>query len=402
MKKVVVIGGGHAGAEVVTALRQKGWEGEILLISEESYLPYQRPPLSKAYLNGSTPEENLSIKKAQVYERNQVDLMLGVRVAGIDRHGKEIQLNNGDRVQYEYLVIATGTRPRTLDIKGAESSPLFYLRSLDDVKAIKENLKPESKLLIVGAGYIGLELAAVAQKLVSSVTVLEAQERVLARVTSPEVSDFFHELHTSAGVNIRLNSVLKTIETDQQSSNYAVTESGDHIEFDVIVVGIGVFPNVELAEKAGIACDNGILVNEFSQTDDQSVYAIGDCSNHPNSFYGKRIRLESVPNAVEQAKAAAAHICNKNEPYTALPWFWSDQYDIKLQTAGLSEGYDEAIVRGSVQDNKFGVFYLKAGKLIAVDAVNSPVDFMKARQLIPSGIALSKASLQDLSKPWFN
>jgi 3-phenylpropionate/trans-cinnamate dioxygenase ferredoxin reductase subunit len=380
-QNVVIIGASHAATEAIAGLRRAGWDAKITLIGDEEHLPYQRPPLSKAYYKGDISADKLAIKNANFYEVTKVDLMLGQRAEFIDRETKEVALANGDRIAYSKLILATGTRARILPVEGADASCIKYLRTVTDVDEIKDSLKPGSKLLIVGAGYIGLEVAASAVNQGITVTVLEAQERVLARVTSEPVSKFYQDMHRAAGVDIRLGVGLKRF-VYKQDGNFAELDNGELIQFDCAIVGIGVIPNVELAEQAGLECDNGIVVDEYTRTKDLDIYAVGDCSNHPNPQYKRRIRLESVPNAVAQAKTAALSICGDNVIYDQLPWFWSDQYDVKLQTAGLMQGHDEVIVEGDIKARKFSVAYYSEGKLIALDAINSPAAFVKAKKRI--------------------
>ncbi|NNC99066.1 MAG: FAD-dependent oxidoreductase [Gammaproteobacteria bacterium] len=380
-ENVVIVGASHAAAEAISTLRRAGWEGQITLIGDEVHLPYQRPPLSKAYYKGDVVADKIAIKGANFYEVAKVDLVLGKRAESIDRVSKVVILDDGTQVKYSKLILATGTRARLLPVEGADAACIKYLRTMGDVDNIKASIGPQGRLLIVGAGYIGLEVAASAVKQGIDVTVLEAQDRVLARVTSEEVSTFYQDIHRQAGVNIRLEIGLKRF-LNKDGSDFAELENGELIKFDCAIVGIGVIPNVELAEQAGLACDNGIVVDEFTRTEDHDIYAVGDCSNHPSPLYQKRIRLESVPNAVAQAKTAALSICGDNRVYDQLPWFWSDQYDVKLQTAGLMQGYDETLVEGDVANRKFTVSYMKNGKLIALDAINSPAEFMKAKKRI--------------------
>ena len=383
INQVVIVGASHAAAESIASLRKLGWSGSIVLIGDEASLPYQRPPLSKAYYKGEMPADKLLLRPDSFYQKNEVELMLGKRVTRIDRKQKQIVLNDDTKLSYQYLILATGTRARKLNIDGAEHENIHYLRTKNDVDKIKASLKQNATLLIVGAGYIGLEVAASARKQGMKVVVLETMERVLARVTSPEVSEFYQSIHRQEGVELRLNTSLQNI---KQTSNglTAVCTNGDEISFDSAVIGIGVLPNIELAEDAGLNCDNGIVVNEYTQTNDEHIYSIGDCSYHHNILYNRNIRLESVPNAVEQAKVAASHISGKPIIYNQLPWFWSDQYDVKLQTAGLFQGYDQIVVRGEANNRKFAAFYLKEGILIAVDALNSPAEFMLSKKLIQS------------------
>ncbi len=396
MKQVVIVGASHAAAESIASLRKFGWQGKIVLVGDEAMLPYQRPPLSKAYYKGEVEADKLLIRPESFYQKNEVDLMLGHRVTSIDRDNKSIELDNSESVPYDYLILATGTRARRLPIEGADLKNIHYLRSKEDVDGIKASLSPGAKLLIVGAGYIGLEVAASAVKQGVEVIVFEAMDRVLARVTSPEISTFYQKLHKEEGVEIRLNASLERFE-QSGSRLCAIDGDGERIEFDSAIVGIGVIPNIELAEEAKLSCDNGIVVNEYAQTDDEAIYAIGDCSNHHNILYDRRIRLESVPNAVEQAKVAAKSICGEPLAYDQLPWFWSDQYDVKLQTAGLLQGHDQVVIRGDGENRKLAAFYLKQGVLIAVDALNSPAEFMLSKKLIQQKASPNSEQLADPS-----
>ena len=381
VENVVIIGASHAAAEAISTLRRSGWTGSITLIGDEKELPYQRPPLSKGYYQGELATEKLAIKNTEFYIKANVDLYLGQRAESINRDDQTIVLDSGDTLEYSHLILATGTRARHLPVVGGDLPNIKYLRTVADVDDIKNTLNANAKLLIVGGGYIGLEVAASAVKQGYTVTVLEAMDRVLARVTSPVISEFYQSMHAQEGVEIRLSTALEKFEQVGEQT-FALLANGDKLEFDCAIVGIGVIPNVELAEEAGLACDNGIVVDEFTRTADPNIYAVGDCSNHPNLIYQRRIRLESVPNAVAQAKTAAKAICGEDIAYNQLPWFWSDQYDVKLQTAGLLEGYDDYKVEGDITSRKFSVSYFKDGQLIALDALNSPAEFMKSKKLI--------------------
>ncbi|MFT5573823.1 MAG: 3-phenylpropionate/trans-cinnamate dioxygenase ferredoxin reductase subunit [Cryomorphaceae bacterium] len=391
---VVIIGASHAAAEAVSTLRKKGWQGAIALVGDEPSLPYQRPPLSKAYYKGEVSAEKLLIKGEHVYEKAEVDLYLGRTAIRINREQKTVELDGGEIIGYSKLILATGTRARLLPIEGADLPQIHILRTLADVDKIKNLLPDNSKLLIVGAGYIGLEVAASAVKQGVSVTVLEAMDRVLARVTSPVISEFYQNVHAQQGVDIRLNARLHKF-SENADGTHAVMADGEIINFDCAIVGIGVIPNIELAQEAGLACDNGVLVDEFTRTDDPDIYAVGDCSNHPSLIYDRRIRLESVPNAMDQAKTAASAICGDKQVYNQVPWFWSDQYDIKLQTVGLLTDHDEVVVRGNPKTRKFSAFYLKQNTLIAMDAINSPAEFMVSKKLVVAGCKPDKARLAD-------
>lgn len=386
-KRVVIIGGGHAGAEAVAALRQKGWPGHITLISSEKQLPYQRPPLSKGYLNGKVSADALLIKKGPFYERADANLLLGVTVTAIDSGSHTLALDNGQTLAYDKLIYATGTRARLLPVPGSDLPGVHYLRTISDVERIRANLTPGKRLLVIGAGYIGLEVAASAIQLGMNVTALEAQDRVLARVTSPEMSDFFSWLHKGSGLDLRTGCQVTALREDNAGAYIASindkTWGETELTFDCAVVGIGVLPNTGLAESAGLDCDNGVLVDEFTATSDPDIFAVGDCSNHPNALYNRRLRLESVPNAADQAKIAAGVICGQAKPYDALPWFWSDQYDVKLQSAGLNSGYDHLEMLGEPAKRRFCILYFRHSRLICVDAINMPMAFMKAKALIP-------------------
>ena len=400
MSSVVIVGASHAAAEAISSLHKRGYEGEIILIGDEPTLPYQRPPLSKKYFTDEVTMEHMYIKGPGTYENTNVTQMLGRRVESINRSEQQLMLDGGELVDYDKLILATGTRARKLPVAGGDLPNIMYLRTKQDVDKIKQAVNKGSKLLIVGAGYIGLEVAASSIKLGVKVTVLEAMDRVLQRVTSPPVSEFYQAVHAEEGVDIRLSTGLeKFVKSD--NGTHAVLANGEQVEFDCAIVGIGVIPNVELAEQAGLACDNGIVVDEFTQTEDPNIYAVGDCSNHPNFIYDRRLRLESVPNAMGQAKTAAASICGEPHRYDEVPWFWSDQFNVKLQTVGLCQGYDQLVVRGEAAERKFAVFYLQKGRLIAVDALNSPAEFMVSKKLVaakatpdPSQLADKKVSMK--------
>ena len=400
MQQVVIIGASHAGAEAAIALRTQGWEGKILLVGDEPTLPYQRPPLSKGYFHQAVSDQQLLIKKPTLYEKAKVEVMLGESMTAIDKANRTITLASGSSLSFDYLIIATGARARKLSIPGSDLGCINYLRTLSDADKIISQVSAQSHLLVVGAGYIGLEIAASARKLGANVTVLESFPRVLSRVTNEQMSEFYQNLHAQNGVDIKLNSGVT--EFRRSGERYvAVLPDGEELTFDSAVIGIGVQPNIELAELAGLVCENGIVVDNKTNTSAPDIFAIGDVSNHPNPFYQRQIRLESVPNAMEQAKVAAATICGKEKTHDAFPWFWSDQFDVKLQTAGLSQGYDSTVIRGDMAAKKFALFYLKKRKVIAVDAINSPKDFMKAKMLIPTGINIPESKLADTTSDWF-
>lgn len=392
-RTVVIAGAGHAAGQVVATLKQKKFAGRIVLIGEESYLPYQRPPLSKKYLAGELPAERLHFKADSFYDDPQISVHLNTRVEDIDT-ARGVVTANGDDYTYDKLVLALGSRVRTVPVDGADLDGVHYLRTIADVDRIRGDIAPGKRVVIVGAGYIGLEVAAVCRQLDLDVTVIEMADRVMSRVVSPEVSGFFEQQHTRHGVKLMLSTGLTAFTGDGRVTAVA-TSDGATIPADLVVVGVGILPNTELASAAGLDVDNGIVVDDRCQTSDANIYAVGDCSAHPNSIYGRRIRLESVHNALEQAKTAASNICGDDSHYSQVPWFWSDQHELKLQIAGLSEGYDEVVMRGDAETGSFACLYLRDGVLIAVDAINSPRDFVQSKVLIANRAAIDPAKLAD-------
>jgi 3-phenylpropionate/trans-cinnamate dioxygenase ferredoxin reductase component len=391
----VIIGASHAAAQLAPTLRQEGWQGRIIVIGDEAHIPYHRPPLSKTYLSGEKTMDEIYIRPAAVYEKAEVEFLLNTRVDSIDRQNKTLSLNNGDSIAYDKLALTLGSRVRKVDLPGVELDGIYYLRDAADVEKIKTKTGAGKKAVIVGGGYIGLETAAVLRKLGMEVTVLEMMERVLQRVTAPEISEFYNRIHTEEGVNICCGVGVSAFEGNVKVEK-VICSNDDTYEADLVVVGVGILPNVELAEAAELEVNNGIVVDEYARTSDEDIVAAGDCTFHYNSLYEKDIRLESVQNATDQARVAALTLCGKAKAYDALPWFWSDQYDLKLQIAGLSQGYDEVIVRGDRQNSRsFAVFYLKDGKVISVDAINKAAEFMVGKRLISGKLVVDKAKLAD-------
>lgn len=402
---IYVIGAGHAGGELAFALRQQGYAGPLTIVGEEAYLPYQRPPLSKAYLKGECETTSLYLRQQAAYEKANISLLLSRRVERIDRANKKLVFDDGREVRYSKLAFATGGRARRMTISDAaraeRTNNFHYLRTIDDVIAIRSRFEAGQRLVVVGGGYIGLEVAASAIARGVKVTVLEALPRVLARVTAPQMSAFYEKVHRDAGVDLRTNIEVTGLEFN--AAGDAVTSvhctGGVVIPADFVVVGIGLLPNTELAQAAGLNVDNGIVVNEYAVTSDPDIVAAGDCTSHPSVFCGRRIRLESVPNAVEQARVAAGSLAGKPKVYDSVPWFWSDQYDLKLQMTGLSQGYDQFVLRGAMENKSFAAFYLKEGRLIAVDAVNRAQEFMVAKRMVAACKAFDVAALADESIP---
>lgn len=378
---VVVVGASHAGAQAVDSLRRDGFTGRIVLVGDEPHLPYQRPPLSKKFLLGELALDRLAIRQATFYEQHKIEAVTGVRVTAIDPKARSASLSDGRTIGYDDLVLCVGSRVRKLTCPGAELKGVHYLRTVDDVTRLQPELIAGKNLVVIGAGYIGLETAASARKLGLNVTVLEMAERCLNRVTAPVVSEFYARKHAQEGVRLLTNTRVEALVGNERVNGVRCGD-GSVIPADVVVVGVGIVPEIELARAAGLACDNGIVVDERCRTSAPHIYAAGDCTHHPSVRYGYRVRLESVDNAVEQARVAAAHICGKEISHAHTPWFWSDQYDVKLQTAGLLQGHDQQVVRGDPNGGQFSVWYLKAGELLAVDAINRPGDFIVGKRWI--------------------
>jgi len=394
-KTCIIIGASHAAAELAPSLRQEGWDGRILIIGDEPYLPYHRPTLSKAFLSGEKSVDDILIRPEAVYEKNNIEFMLNVRVASINRAENTITLTSGEELDYDKLALCTGSRVRTVPLPGIDLAGIHYLRDLAQVEGIMQDVGEGKHAVIVGGGYIGLETAAVLRKLGMDVTVLEMASRVLARVTAPEISEFYSRMHTEEGVNILTEVAVSGFEGDERVSR-VICSNGQSLSADLVIIGVGILPNVELAQAAGLQVDNGIIVDEYCLTSDPDIVAAGDCTSHPNALYNQRLRLESVPNATEQGKTAAASICDKKNAYQALPWFWSDQYDVKLRIAGLSQGYDKVIIRGNRHIGRnFTAFYLKEGKLIAADCINTAKDFMISKALLSKEISVTPEALAD-------
>lgn len=393
---VVIVGAGHAAGQAAASLRQEGYEGAITMIGNEPYIPYQRPPLSKKFLAGEIGIDRVYFKPPEFYEKENVTVKLGTRVTEIDRKTKTVHTDQGETLTYSKLLLTTGSRVRELNLPGFDLEGVFYLRNVGDVEGIQSYFNKGGKCVIVGGGYIGLEVAAVAAKHGIDVTVLEMAPMVMARVVDPIVSRFYERVHKEEGVKILTGAAVSGFEGKNGQLTKVTCADGTAHEADFVVVGVGILPNVELAVEANLKVENGIAVDECCHTSDPDIYAAGDCTNHPNPLLGERLRLESVHNALEQAKTAAAAICGKEKPYAQIPWFWSDQYDLKLQIVGLSAGYDQAVVRGNPEEGRsFAVFYLKEGRLIAVDAINRAPEFMMSKQLIAKGVSIPAEKLKD-------
>lgn len=395
---IVIVGAGQSGLQVAESLRSEGYAGQILMVGDEPCPPYHRPPLSKAYLAGEASEAQLTIRAPEALAKKRIELIAGVGVQSIDRANTLLTLGDGRKLAYAGLALATGSRARPLPVPGAGLANVFALRTLADTRRIAAALETAQRVVVIGGGFIGLEFAAVAAKQGKAVTVLEAAERLMARVVAPPVSDFYAGLHRSHGVAIELGAQVSALvgKAGEQQDVVAAVRTADGREFaaDLVIVGIGILPNSELAEAAGLACERGIVVDACSRTSDPRIVASGDCTARRLAD-GSLLRLESVQNAVEQGKSAAAALLGTDRPFTAAPWFWSDQYEVKLQMVGLSAGYDTVVSRGAAEDHRFSVFYFRDERLIAIDSINQPQVHMTGRKLLDKGNSLSPAQAAD-------
>jgi 3-phenylpropionate/trans-cinnamate dioxygenase ferredoxin reductase subunit len=396
--RILVVGAGHAAGQVSASLVQHAYDGEIVLVGNEPYLPYQRPPLSKKFLAGEMPAERLYVKPQSFYDKAGIELRLGTHVDALDRAAKRVQTSGGDSIAYDKLVLALGSRVRRLSVDGVDLDGVHYLRSVTDVEAIRADLGKKGRMVVIGAGYIGLEVAAVARQAGLDVTVIEMADRVMSRVVSPEISDFYQIEHTNQGVKLRLSTGIGSINGRKRVKSVTTSE-GDDILADIVVIGVGIVPNTELATAAELDVDDGIVVDDHCVTSDPDIYAVGDCTLHPNAIFDRLLRLESVHNAVEQAKTAAANLCGIDDSYCDVPWFWSDQFDLKLQIAGLSDGFDDVVIRGNPAERSFSCVYLRDGRIVAVNAINAPRDFVQSKPLIAERAAIDAVRLADPESP---
>ncbi|HEX4025959.1 MAG TPA: FAD-dependent oxidoreductase [Steroidobacteraceae bacterium] len=399
---ILIVGAGQAGVQIAESLRQEGFGGGLLLIGEESHPPYQRPPLSKKWLadGGGGNPVSLAIRGAEALARRRIELKLEARVAAVDRRAGELTLGNGERLRYGKLAFATGSLPRTLPVPGATLQGVLYLRGIADSQAIAEAIRrcaaENQRVVVIGGGFIGLEVAAGARKLGAEVTVLEGLPRLMSRVTAPVISGAFERLHRAHGVEFVFDAQVVELRGSGDRVERVHTADGREFAAGCVVVGIGVAPDDRIAAEAGLACDRGIIVDECSRTTDPVIAAAGDCTARrlPD---GRLQRLESVQNAVEQGKSAAAALMGRKRPFSATPWFWSDQYDVKLQMAGLSHGYDQVITRGDLHKPAFSAFYFCAGRLVAVDSLNRISDHMLAKRLLDHDVSPTAQQVADAS-----
>lgn len=395
LSRIVVLGGGQAGGQALSSLRRNGFEGELFLVTTEDSAPYERPPLSKDYLAGRCGRDRMRLHAEGFYEENSVELVTDTRAVAIDPGSRQVELEKGRALDYDRLLVATGSRVRRLDgLPGSELDRVFYLRTIEDSDRIRAAMKDAERVAIVGGGYIGLEVASVAVETGLAATVIETMPRLLTRVVTSELAAFYANLHRRHGVDLRLGTSVTGFLGSGVVKSVALAD-GSEIAADLVVVGIGIEPETELAQVAGIACDDGIAVDRACRTSCRDVFAAGDCTSRPSSFHGRRVRLESVDNAIAQGQVAASAMLGTQSGGDGAPWFWSDQHGVRLQMAGISEGADRTVVRGTFEEESFIAFHLREGVLIGVDAVNSMREFAVCRRLVDQRRCPDPAALSD-------
>jgi len=406
-ERIVIVGAGHASAQLCESLRKGGHEGSITLVGEETWLPYQRPPLSKAYLLGDFERDRLFVKPRAFYDDSRIDLRLGIRAESIDRPARTLRLSDGTTLPYDALALLTGARVRPLDCPGTSLDGVHYVRGIDDIDALMPAMAGGARAVVVGGGYIGLEAAAVLRKRGLSVTLLHRSPRLLSRVASAPTAQFIDALHRAEGVDIRLGTTLRAIEgagrverveIERIAADHVAAAAHEELPADLVVAGIGVLPNQSLAVEAGLPTEDGIAVDATCRTSDPAIYAAGDVAWHPHGRWGE-IRLESVQNALDQAKTCAAAMLGDAAPYAATPWFWSDQYDVKLQSAGLPRGYDRAVWRDGDKPRSGSCWLYTGGRLACVEAMNDPRAYMTGKRWIEAGTTPDSQAVGDAAMP---
>jgi 3-phenylpropionate/trans-cinnamate dioxygenase ferredoxin reductase subunit len=392
---VAIVGAGQAGFQAAASLRQEGFAGRVVLIGDEPVLPYQRPPLSKSYLAGQSGIDELWLRPSEFYAKQQIDLIYGEEVAAVDRGTRRLRLASGREISWDHLVLATGARYRPLPVPGAELDGVLPLRTLADADVLRQGLDETRHVVVVGAGFIGLEFAAVAIAQRADVQIIEITHQPMGRVVSERTSRFFTDAHIGWGAKFSLGTgVVRILGANGRATGIETTD-GRQLPADLVLICIGVIPNAEIAADAGLTVDNGIVVDQFLTTADQAIFAIGDCANFPTPYAVGRVRLESVQNAVDQARCVAAHLGGRPEAYQKVPWFWSDQGDLKLQIAGITAGHDQSVIRGNPADGSFSVFCFRAGRLIGVESINRTADHVVSRRLLAGEPALSPEQAAD-------
>lgn len=394
-RTIVIVGAGHAGVQLAASLREEGHEGPITLVSDDPRLPYQRPPLSKAFMKREAEADALILRGPGFYEQKRIDLRLGASARSIDRAAKRLILASGESIPYSRLVLATGGLARPFKVPGAEFAGVHVLRDMGDAEALRDRLENSRGVVVIGAGFIGLEFAAVAARSGLKTTIVEVAPRVMGRAVSPAISDFYAEAHRGFGAEVLLGAGVAAIDGADGKARGVTLGDGRVLPADFVVVGVGVVARDGLAREAGLDCPNGVRVDALMTTSDPDIFAIGDVALHPNAWGEREMRLESVQNATDQARALARTLTGKPTPYAALPWFWSDQGDLKLQMVGLMDMADMFVTRGDPASRAFSVFGFRAGRLVGVESVNKPADHMIARKLIPAGAALTPAQAAD-------
>jgi 3-phenylpropionate/trans-cinnamate dioxygenase ferredoxin reductase subunit len=393
---VLIAGAGHAGFQVAVSLRQAKYAGRIALINDEKHLPYQRPPLSKAYLKSGGDPNSLMFRPEKFFQDQSIEL-ISDRMVSIDRDGRKLLLASGTAVDYGHLVLATGARNRMLDVPNASLPDVLYLRTLDESEVLRQRMPDKKHVVVIGAGFIGLEFAATARGKGLEVDVVELAPRVMARAVTPEISSYFHDRHTAAGIRMHYGVRATEIEADGDRVTGVALSNGQTLSCDLVVVGVGVIPNVEIAAAAGLSTAAGIIVNQQLLTSDPNISAIGDCALFESVRFGETLRVESVQNATDQARCVAARLTGEAKPYDGYPWFWSDQGDDKLQIVGLTAGFDQVVIRGSVAERSFSAFCYKAGKLIGIESVNRAADHVFGRKILPLDKSVTPEQAADLS-----
>jgi 3-phenylpropionate/trans-cinnamate dioxygenase ferredoxin reductase subunit len=391
---ILIVGGGQAGAQAIDTLRREGFTGRLVLIGDESELPYQRPPLSKKYLSGEMAADRLLFRHRAFYDEHRIELRLGQQAVRLDAAARQVELADGEKLIYDRLLLCLGATSRPLTCPGATLPGVHYLRTLKDVAPIQANCKPGARVVVIGGGYIGLETAATSRKLGCEVTVLEMADRIMNRVVAPPVSQYFAEDHRVHGVKVLCNMQVVCLEGAAKVERVVCADGASHAA-DLVIVGVGAVASTGLANEAGLKCENGIVVDEYCRTSDAAVYAAGDCTNHPSLRFGRRVRLESVDNAFEQAKTAALNLLGRPVTHDRVPWFWSDQFDNKLLIVGLPQDHDRVVLRGDPASRSFSVCYLKGRELLAVEAINHSKDYMAARKLIAERALLHADKVAD-------
>jgi len=393
-----IIGAGQAAFQAAVHLRYEGYVGRIVMTGDEPHLPYNRPPLCKSYLAGLVPQEKILLRPRTFFTDSDIEIRTGVKAQKLRLPDRAIDFSDRQSLGFDHLVIATGGRPRRLDIPGVDLPQVHYLRTLSDVNQIRSDMRPGARLVLIGGGYIGLEVGAVARQMGLEVTILEAAPQLLSRITGSFVAGYYSGLHQQHGVVVHCGTVATHIEPDESGVRVFCDNAQSH-PADLVIIAIGMEPNVDIALNAGIVCNKGIITDDFCRTSVPEIYAAGDCSEHRSSFYDVQMHLQSVPNAIEQGRTAAMAICGKSKPFKHVPWFWSDQYNVKLQSAGVMHGHDQIIVRGSPKDHSFATFYLKDQRLIAMDAINRPEEFSLSREWIAQKTPLCLERIGDDSVP---